>query len=199
MQETKPSNIHVTLLKGQWTEESSQRSVRSWLKLTTSQKAAIDVVGAQDDSMAMGARKDFQELSESDQERWLKLPFTGCDGLPKTGQAWVRSGILTAAVYVPPSRGVRSRQSFSKKSHCRAHPHHRRLHPIFARIKVSANTSSTSRTTSVASLGLCAGTRAVPQRLALACVARLRSRAQTPLEPHRASKLCEAGPRRARQ
>jgi len=105
MQETKPSNIHVTLLKGQWTEESSQRSVRSWLKLTTSQKAAIDVIGAQDDSMAMGARKAFQELNESEQERWLKLPFTGCDGLPKTGQAWVRSGILAATIYVPPNAG----------------------------------------------------------------------------------------------
>jgi len=105
MQETKPSNIHVTLLKGQWTEESSQRSVRSWLKLTTSQKAAIDVVGAQDDSMAMGARKAFQELNESEQERWLKLPFTGCDGLPKTGQAWVRSGLLAATIYVPANSG----------------------------------------------------------------------------------------------
>src|SRR6267143_1072058 len=105
MQETKPSNIHVTLLKGQWTEESSQRSVRSWLKLTTSQKAAIDVIGAQDDSMAMGARKAFQELNESEQERWLKLPFTGCDGLPKTGQAWVRSGLLAATIYVPPNSG----------------------------------------------------------------------------------------------
>jgi ABC-type sugar transport system substrate-binding protein len=105
MQETKPSNIQVTLLKGQWTEESAQRSVRSWLKLTTSQKAAIDVVGAQDDSMAVGARKAFEELSESEQERWLKLPFTGCDGLPKTGQTWVRSGLLAATIYVPPNSG----------------------------------------------------------------------------------------------
>ena len=106
MLETKPSNIQVTLLKGQWTEESAQRSVRSWLKLTTSQKAAIDIIGAQDDSMAMGARKAFQELpNESEQERWLKMPFTGCDGLPKTGQAWVRSGLLAATVYVPPNAG----------------------------------------------------------------------------------------------
>ena len=51
------------MLKGQWTEESSQRAVRSWLKLTTSQKANIDLIAAQDDSMAMGARKAFQELS----------------------------------------------------------------------------------------------------------------------------------------
>ncbi len=106
MQETKPSNIHVTALRAQWTEESAQRSVRSWLKLTTSQKAAIDLIGAQDDSMAIGARKAFEELAnESERERWLKLPYTGCDGLPKTGEAWVRSGLLAATVFVPPNAG----------------------------------------------------------------------------------------------
>jgi ribose transport system substrate-binding protein len=105
MQQTKPANIQVTLLKAQWTEESSQKSVRSWLKLSTSQRAAIDIVAAQDDSMAVGARKAFQELPELDRERWMRLPFLGCDGLPKTGQAWVRSGILTATVFVPPNAG----------------------------------------------------------------------------------------------
>ncbi len=106
MQETKPANIQVIALRAQWTEESSQRAVRSWLKLTTSQKAAVDLIGAQDDSMAIGARKAFEELpNEADRERWLKLPFTGCDGLPKTGQAWVRSGLLAATVFVPPNTG----------------------------------------------------------------------------------------------
>ena len=107
MQETKPSNIHVTLLRAQWTEESAQRAVRSWLKLSTSQRAAIDLIGAQDDSMAIGARKAFEELTnESERERWLKLPFTGCDGLPKTGEAWVRTGVLAATVFVPPNTGM---------------------------------------------------------------------------------------------
>jgi ribose transport system substrate-binding protein len=107
MLETKPGNIQVTALKGQWTEESSQKAVRSWLKLTTSHKAIVDLIGAQDDSMAIGARKAFQELlNESDRERWLRLPFTGCDGLPKTGQAWVRSGLLAATVYSPPNTGL---------------------------------------------------------------------------------------------
>lgn len=56
--------------------------------------------------MAMGARDAFKELTNEDErERWLKLPFTGCDGLPKTGQAWVRSGLLTATVFVPPNAG----------------------------------------------------------------------------------------------
>jgi ABC-type sugar transport system substrate-binding protein len=106
MQETKPANIQIIALRGQWTEESAQRAVRSWLKLTTSQKATVDLIAAQDDSMAIGARKAFEEItSEADRERWLKLPFTGCDGLPKTGQAWVRSGLLSATVFVPPNAG----------------------------------------------------------------------------------------------
>ena len=106
MQETKPANIQIIALRGQWTEESAQRALRSWLKLTTSQKIAVDLVAAQDDSMAIGARKAFEELpNEVDRERFLKLPFTGCDGLPKTGQAWVRSGLLTATVFVPPNTG----------------------------------------------------------------------------------------------
>jgi ribose transport system substrate-binding protein len=106
MRETKPANVQVTTLKAQWTEESSTRSVRSWLKLVTSQRAPIDLVAAQDDSMAIGARKAFEELmNESEKERWLSLPYTGCDGLPKTGQTWVRTGLLTATVFVPPNAG----------------------------------------------------------------------------------------------
>lgn len=106
MQETKPTNIQVAMLKAQWTEETSQRAVRSWLKLTTSKKATVDLIAAQDDSMAVGARKAFQELTnEMERERWLNLPYTGCDGLPKTGQSWVRSGLLAATIYVPPNTG----------------------------------------------------------------------------------------------
>jgi ribose transport system substrate-binding protein len=106
MQEAKPANMHLVMLKGQWTEESAQRAVRSWLKLTTSQKANIDLIAAQDDSMAIGARKAFQELSsEVERERWLGLPFLGCDGLPNTGQAWVRNGQLTATIFIPPNSG----------------------------------------------------------------------------------------------
>ena len=106
MQETKPANIHLIMLKGQWTEESAQRAVRSWLKLTTSQKSTVDLVAAQNDAMAIGTRKAFQELpSELERERWLNIPYLGIDGLPKTGQAWVRSGLLAATIYVPPNSG----------------------------------------------------------------------------------------------
>jgi ribose transport system substrate-binding protein len=56
--------------------------------------------------MAIGARKAFQELpSEVERERWLSLPFLGCDGLPNTGQSWVRSRLLTATIFIPPNSG----------------------------------------------------------------------------------------------
>lgn len=106
MLELKPANMHLITLKGQWTEDSAQRAVRSWLKLITSKKTAIDLVAAQDDSMAVGARKAFQELpSEVERERWLSVPFVGIDGLPNTGQAWVRSGLLRATIFSPPNTG----------------------------------------------------------------------------------------------
>jgi len=104
--ETKPTNIHLTVLKGQWTEESGLHAVRQWLQLSTAKKSAIDVIAAQNDAMVVGARKAFEELpDENERERWLKLPFTGCDGLPKTGQQWVRSGLLTASIFVPSNSG----------------------------------------------------------------------------------------------
>ena len=90
-------------IRGNWTEESSHRAVTSWLRLQTSQQSRIDLVGAQDDSMAMGARKAFAEIAEPDRARWLKIPVTGCDGMPKTGQAWVRNGSLAATIFIRPN------------------------------------------------------------------------------------------------
>jgi len=107
MLERKPSNIQVVMLRGQWTEESAERAVVSWLKLATSQSMAIDLIGAQDDAMAMGARKALGKVTnEGERTRWLNLPFTGCDGQLKTGQTWVRQGWLAATIYLPPLAGT---------------------------------------------------------------------------------------------
>jgi len=106
MYETKPPDVQVKIMKGQWTESSAQRAVAAWLRLSTSQQTRVDLIAAQDDSMAVGARKAFQELPQGEaRDRWLSLPFTGCDGMPKTGQAWVRSGLLAATVIVPANAG----------------------------------------------------------------------------------------------
>jgi ribose transport system substrate-binding protein len=102
MYETKPASIQVRSLKAQWTEASAHKAVSAWLRLSTSRESHVEMIAAHDDSMAVGARKAFQEhTSGVDRERWLSLPFLGCDGVPKTGQAWVKSGILAGTVVVP--------------------------------------------------------------------------------------------------
>jgi ribose transport system substrate-binding protein len=103
MQGTKPESARLTMLRGQWTEQSAKRSVSSWLSLTTSQKAQVDLVVAHNDMMALGARKAFESLPESERPKCLNLPYIGCDGLPKTGQEWVRRGVLAATIVVPPN------------------------------------------------------------------------------------------------
>jgi ribose transport system substrate-binding protein len=106
MQAALPANIHVTPLRGQWTEESAYKSISSWVRLNLASKGGIDLIGAQNDAMAIGARKAFEEITKVDErEQWLRLPYTGVDGLPKTGQTWARTGKLKATVLVPPNAG----------------------------------------------------------------------------------------------
>jgi len=106
MHATLPANIHVTALRGQWTEESAYKSISSWMRLNLANKGGIDLIGAQNDAMAIGARKAFEDASQGEErEHWLRLPYTGVDGLAKTGQTWVRTGSLKATVVVPANAG----------------------------------------------------------------------------------------------
>ena len=101
MRETKPENINARILKSaNWTEEAGFNAVASWLRLSTSAREQINLVQAQNDFLALGARRAMEE-SSSGQELKSNLPFLGVDGLERTGQAWVRQGLLTATIVVP--------------------------------------------------------------------------------------------------
>jgi ribose transport system substrate-binding protein len=107
MLSAKPAGLELKVLKGDWTERSGHHAIKSWLSLSTSRRLDIRVVGCQNDAMAMGARKAFGEVAGAqEREHWLKVPFTGCDGVTKTGQEWVRRGLLTATVVLPPTAGI---------------------------------------------------------------------------------------------
>ncbi len=107
MLSAKPAGLALKVLRGDWTERSGHHAIKSWLSLSTSRKLDIRLVGCQNDAMAMGARKAFAELEDTqERERWLKAPFTGCDGVTKTGQEWVRRGLLAATVVTPPTAGL---------------------------------------------------------------------------------------------
>lgn len=103
MYESKPENVKIKVIKsGNWTEDGGYQAVASWLRLSTSHKEQVDVVQAQNDFLALGAKKAIQEQTTGE-ERKIKsrLPFLGVDGLPKTGQEWVRQRLLSATVIVP--------------------------------------------------------------------------------------------------
>src|ERR1700736_1600796 len=105
MYETKPANVSVKVLKSPaWTDVAAYQAVCSWLRLSVAQKERIDLIAGQNDLIAMGARKAVREKATGAQaEKWESVLYTGVDGLPKTGQAWVTSGVLAATVVSPPN------------------------------------------------------------------------------------------------
>ena len=105
--EAKPGNIQLRAIKADWTEEGANAAVSAWLRLSTSHTLPISAVVAQNDVMAVGARRAFENSTNgAERERWLGLPFLGCDGLLQTGQAWVHSGSLAATVALPQTAGI---------------------------------------------------------------------------------------------
>jgi ABC-type sugar transport system substrate-binding protein len=106
MLSTKPSKVEVKVLRGDWSERGAHQVVKSWLSLSTSSQLRIQAVVCQNDAMAMGAREAFAGLSAAAREQWLDTPFTGCDGVTKTGQEWVLTGQLRATVVIPAMAGL---------------------------------------------------------------------------------------------
>ncbi|MEO6525770.1 MAG: sugar ABC transporter substrate-binding protein, partial [Gemmatimonadaceae bacterium] len=97
--ETVPANIEIKSVRGKWTEESGFQAVSPRLPMQTAEPPNVDLFGSQNDAMAMGARRAVEALPVSGhREQWLKIPFTGCDGVPTSGQLWVKEKKLAATV-----------------------------------------------------------------------------------------------------
>lgn len=115
MLETKPANLQVRVLSGQWTESSAYQAALSFLRLRTSRDSHIEMVCGQNDQMALGARKAFKEIVAE----WSWIPFLGVDGLRQTGERWVREGLLAATIVVPTNTDIALemlKQAFISKS-----------------------------------------------------------------------------------
>ena len=104
LQEGIPAASRIELkvaLNGDWTAGSAEAAVTSWLRLRTTASTVIDLVGAQNDSMAAGARKAILEH----RPEWAGLPFTGCDGVPEGGRRMVDARQLAATIVKPTTTG----------------------------------------------------------------------------------------------
>ncbi len=100
-EELKDSRIELAhRVAGDWTAESAEAAVTAWLGSDEGRAARFDAVCAQNDEMALGARRALAAL----RPQW-RGPFTGCDGLPTGGQRWVREGQLAATVVKPTTAG----------------------------------------------------------------------------------------------
>jgi ribose transport system substrate-binding protein len=105
--ETKPPGVQVKVIKGNWTETGAYKVVSSWLKLSTALQTPMDIVVSQNDAMAIGTRKAFQEIADSAlREKFSRLPYVGIDGVRTTGQEWLKRGLLDATIVVPPNSDV---------------------------------------------------------------------------------------------
>jgi ribose transport system substrate-binding protein len=103
----KRSDITLKRLRGGWTAEGAFRAVKSWIQLGIGKQGLVNVVISQNDTMAMGARRAFEEIGVADlREKFLALPFVGCDGGARSGQAFVRRGLLNATVITPALTGI---------------------------------------------------------------------------------------------
>jgi ABC-type sugar transport system substrate-binding protein len=99
------TRIAVSILEGRWTEESGAKAVQAWLRLKTFESAAVDVVGCQNDAMAMGARRVLHAHPDQPARPWTDVPFTGVDGVPDVGQRLVQEGKLAATIVTPSNGG----------------------------------------------------------------------------------------------
>jgi ABC-type sugar transport system substrate-binding protein len=99
--EVRGSGIQIAkTLYGDWSEASGEKAVALLVRL--GRVARPDLIGAQNDTMALGARRAI----ETWKPEWRDLPITGCDGLPEGGQRMVREGILAATVVQPITAGA---------------------------------------------------------------------------------------------
>lgn len=99
--EAQGKGLEVKIVSGEWTEASAERAVSAWLRLKSSESFHPDLVGCQNDAMAVGARAALS----AHRPDWAHLPFTGCDGLPESGQRLVREGRLAATIVLDSCAG----------------------------------------------------------------------------------------------
>ena len=97
------AHIELRSLDGDWTEASGERAVERWLRLKTSEGVRPDVLGCQNDAMAVGAGRALE--GSHARPELARLVRTGCDGLADGGRRLVDMRQLAATVITPSNTG----------------------------------------------------------------------------------------------
>jgi inositol transport system substrate-binding protein len=92
----------VAMAHADWTSEGARLAVETWLDGPGRTRGTPDIVVAQNDDMALGARQALRDAASLHARPELaQIPITGCDGSPTVGQRLVREGKLAATIVVP--------------------------------------------------------------------------------------------------
>jgi ABC-type sugar transport system substrate-binding protein len=99
--------IDLATARADWSVDGGARATRAWLARAGDRTHRPRVIGAQNDSMAVGARIALSEADVSVGVLDLaNVYITGCDGLPAYGRRLVTSRRLAATIVVPPTGRV---------------------------------------------------------------------------------------------
>jgi ABC-type sugar transport system substrate-binding protein len=102
---------------GHWTQSAATVAFDSWYALRKAQSFVLDVVAAQSDDLAIGARSAAHAVANAAHRDMLsRVRFLGVDGCPAFGRKLVDAGELFASVATPASVGeaLRALQTFWK-------------------------------------------------------------------------------------
>jgi ABC-type sugar transport system substrate-binding protein len=102
----KGADLEVVLLEGGWSADEAKEAVRRWLGVAARGGGRIDLVGCQNDQIALGTLEAFADVArELARPDLAQVPVVGCDGTPQLGQRLVREGKLRATVALARSSG----------------------------------------------------------------------------------------------
>jgi ABC-type sugar transport system substrate-binding protein len=95
------AGIDLEEVDGRWEASITEAEVRRWIASPLRQQAPLHAVVAQDDVMALAARRALDRAAQELGRTELKgIPVIGGDGLPGMGRRWVDEHALTATVSV---------------------------------------------------------------------------------------------------
>jgi ABC-type sugar transport system substrate-binding protein len=100
-QELAGANMEVSSTYGDWSLASGEYAINFWERRLGETTFFPDLVVAQNDAMALGARRALLAAATRGASRLATLPVIGCDGVRDFGIRLVEDKVLTATVVVP--------------------------------------------------------------------------------------------------
>jgi hypothetical protein len=107
LEEIRGAGLSLDEVEGGWSLERAREAVQRWLARAVVRGAEPNLVGCQNDAMALGAYEALQHAARDlDRPGLRRVPVTGGDGLPEGGQRWVTEGELAATIVMPTTSGL---------------------------------------------------------------------------------------------